>query len=148
MKTFILVFSCLISFVAFWYGLKLVKLYLKVKSWQKTNVTIISKAVVLKQLSSSSRARFKIQAEYSYKFNAETFKNNKVFLVDLLKGEKGFLQSAAEKFVSKMPNEIEAYVNPQNPQESVLYCDGIVLYTVVLLMSPFSLLIGLANYMN
>ena len=130
MKIFVLVFSCLISFVAFWYGLKLIRLYLRVKKWDKIKANITQKSIVKKTLSSASRAPYKLSVDYSYLYNLQKHSGNKVFLVELLKGEKGFLYKAAEKFLEKINPETEIYVNPQKPEESVMYCDGIILYVL------------------
>jgi hypothetical protein len=117
-----------------------------VKGWDKTFATITQKSVVKKTLSSASRAAYKLSIDYSYQYNLQKYNGNKIFLVDLLKGEKGFLYKAGEKFLEKIKIEEEIYVNPNNPEESVMYCDGIILYIFVLFMSPMSLLTGLANY--
>lgn len=146
MKVFILVFALLMSFICLWYGIKLIRLWLKVKRWEKITATITQKSVVKKTLSSASRAAYKLSIDYSYLYNLQKYNGNKIFLVDLLKGEKGFLYKAGEKFLEKIKPEEEIYVNPNNPEESVMYCDGIALYIFVLFMSLMSLLIGLANY--
>ena len=148
MKIFILVFCIVIAFAAFWYGTKLIKLYLKVKRWQKTTAKILKKEVVKKTLSSASRARYKPSIEYSYFYDLKEYKGERIFLVEFLKGERGFLYSAAEKFLAKINPETEIYVNPENPEESVIFCDGIFLYVMMYVMGFMSLLVGLTNYIS
>lgn len=148
MKIFILVFSCVISFACFWAGNKLVKLWLKVRRWKKTKAEIISKTVEERKQASASRAGYKVSLIYIYKFNNLEYRGNKTFLVELLKGERGFLKSAAEKFISKLNTQTEVYVNPENPEEAVMFCDGILLYAFTLLMAPLSLLLGILNFLN
>lgn len=146
MKIFVLIFSSLISFISFWYGLKLFRLYLRVSRWDKITATVIKKAIVKKTLSAASRAPYKLSVEYSYLYNLQKHKGNKVFLIELLGGEKGFLYNAAKKILEKINPETEIYVNPNSPEESVVFCDGIILYLFVLLLSPLSLLVGLGTY--
>ncbi len=148
MKIFILIFCCVITLAAFWYGTKLIKLYLKVKNWQRTTAKVLKKEVVKRKIVSGSRAQFKPSINYSYFFDLKEYKGERIFLVEFLKGEKGFMHSAAEKFLAKTDPEVEIYVNPQNPEESVMFCDGFFLYIMMYVMGFMSLLIGLANYIS
>ena len=146
MKFFTLIFSLVIALLAFWYGIKLIKLYLRVKKWERVKATVIQRSVVKRKLSSASRAGYKPSIDYSYTYNLKTFTGNKIFLVELIKGERGFLQHAAEKWLEKIKPEIEIYVDPNNPNEAVMFCEGIALYVFVLIMGVMSLLIGIGNY--
>ena len=145
MSIFILIVCGIISCACFWYGTKLIKLYLKVKRWEKITATVIKKEVLLRALSSASRAGYKPSVQYSYSYNLADYIGNKVFLIELIKGERGFLKRAAEKFLEKINPEIEIHVNPENPADSVIYCDGLFLYISILVMGVMSFLIGLGN---
>lgn len=146
MKIFILIFCLVIAFGAFWYGVKLIKLYLRVKKWDKVKATITQKSVVQRKQTAASRAGYKPSIDYSYTYNSKIYNGNKIFLVELINGERGFLQRAAEKWISKIKTEIEIYVDPKNPENAVMFCEGVVLYIFVLLMGIMSLLIGLLNF--
>jgi hypothetical protein len=146
MKILILVFCCLLSLASFWYGVKLIRLYFRVKKWERVKATVIRKVATPRTQSSASRAGFKASVDYTYTFNLKEYAGNKVFLIELVKGERGFLQSAAEKFLEKIKPEIEIYVNPESPEEAVVYCDGIILYLGMLVMGIMSLFIGLINF--
>lgn len=146
MKIFTLVFCLVIAFGAFWYGVKLIKLYLRVKKWDRIKATITQRSVVERKQTSASRAGFKPSVDYSYSYNSKTYTGNKIFLVELIKGERGFLKTAAERFLNKIPNEVLIYVNPKKPEEAVIYCDGVKLYIIVLIIGLMSLLTGLLNY--
>lgn len=148
MKIFILIFCGVIALVGFWYGTKLIRLYLKVRRWKKTPAHILKKEVVKRKLASAARAGYKPSIEYSYFYDLKEYKGEKVFLVELIKGEKGFMYSAAEKFIKKINPETEIYVNPKNPEESVMFCDGIFMYFMMLVMGFMSLLVGLVNYIS
>ncbi|MBP7809375.1 MAG: DUF3592 domain-containing protein [Bacteroidia bacterium] len=146
MKILVLIFCCLLSLASFWYGVKLIRLYFRVKKWERIKAKVIRKAATERKQSSASRAGYKASVDYTYNFNSKEFAGNKVFLIELVKGERGFIQRAAEKFLEKIKPEIEIYVNPKNPEEAVIYCDGIILYFGILLMGMMSLIIGFANY--
>ena len=146
MKVFVLIFSLVIAAVAIFYGIKMLRLFMKVSKWNKATAKVLSKAVVPKKLASGSRANKRVVMEYSYLISNKEYKNNKVFLVELINGERGFLPSAGEKFLEKVKDEIEIHVNPKNSEESVIYCDGLVMYIVVILMGPLSLIMGAINY--
>ncbi len=148
MKIFTLIFCLVIAFVAFWYSTKLIRLYLRVKRWERVKATITQRSVVKRTLASASRASFKPSVDYSYTYNSKTYNGNKIFLVELIKGERGFLESAAQKFLDKIEPEVLLYLNPQNPEEAVIYCDGITLYFIALAMGFLSLLIGISNYFS
>lgn len=148
MSIFILIFCGIISFGCFWYGSILIRLYFRVRSWEKITARVIKKEVLLRSQSSVSRASYKPGIEYSYTYNLADYKGNKVFLIELIKGERGFLKSAAEKFLKKINPEIEIYINPRKPEDSVIFCDGIILYFGIIIMGIMSLLIGLVNYFN
>jgi len=148
MKIFILVFCCLIAFAAFWYGIKLIRLYFRVKNWDRVIAKIIKKEVVKRKTASASRAGYKPAIEYSYLVNLKEYHGNRVFLVELMKGERGFLQVAAERFLEKIKPEAEIYVDPERPEQAVLFCDGLMLYILVLLMGIMSLLLGIANFIS
>jgi len=135
MKIFTLVFCCLIAVVAFWSGIKLIKLYLKVKKWNRVWATVTRKSVVKRVRSSASRAGFKPAVEYSYKVNLKEYSGNNIFLVELINGERGFLYKAAEKFLEKIKPEIEIYVNPEKPEESVIFFNVIAFYIFVLTLN-------------
>jgi hypothetical protein len=146
MKLFILIFCLVISFGAFWYGVKLIKLYLRVKKWERIKATILQKSVVKRKQAAASRAGYKPDIDYTYTYNSKIYKGNKIFLVELINGERGFLQHAAEKWLKKIEPEVEIYVDPHNPEQAVMFCEGINLYIFVLVMGLTSLFIGLLNF--
>ncbi len=126
----------------------MIRLYLKVKSWHKTTAQILKKEVIKRKLASASRAQYKPSIDYSYFYDLKEYNGNRIFLVEFLKGEKGFFHSDAEKFLSKINSETEIYVDPENPEESVMFADGIFMYIMMLVMGVMSLLIGLVNYIS
>ena len=148
MKLFTLIFCCIISFTAFWYGIKLIKLYLRVRKWEHIKATITHKSVVKRKLASASRAGFKPSIDYTYTVNGIEYAGNRIFLAEILNGERGFLKQAAEKYIEKVKPEMEIYVDPENPEEAVMNCDGITMYVAALIMGLLSLLIGVGNFLS
>ena len=102
MKIFTLVFCLVIAFGAFWYGVKLIKLYLRVKKWVKVRATVTKKIVVQRKQAAASRAGYKPSIDYSYTYNSKTYNGHKIFLVEIINGERGFMQHAAEKWIAKI----------------------------------------------
>ncbi len=148
MNWVIIIFSLVIGFSSLFYGIKLFRLYLKIKSWTKTHAKVISKSVQLKRLAQSGRASKIVVIEYQYEVDSQMYQSNRVFLVEFLKGEKGFLQSSAEKFLLTIGNEITVYVDPKDPKESVIYCDGLLMYLFVMAFGSITLLIGIFKFFS
>lgn len=146
MNWFILGFSLLMAALCFYYGIKLGRLHARVRQWARAQAQITQKSVGTFRSSGSGRANHTIKASYGFSVNGINHTGDKVFLVQLIGGNKGFTKPAAERFLAKIPNEIEIYYNPQNPGESVMYCDGRSMYILVFLFGFLSLLLGLAQF--
>ena len=146
MKIFTLIFCLAIAFGAFWYGVKLIKLYLRVKKWDRVKATVIQKSVVERKQAAASRAGYKPSIDYSYTYNSKPYTGHKIFLVEVINGERGFMKHAAEKWLKKINPDITIYVDPNDPANAVMFCEGITLYIFVLVMGLMSLLIGLLNF--
>ena len=74
MNYFTFIFSLIISLVAFWFSLKFIRLYFKVKRWSRVMATIISKEVILHPKTSSPRSPYGLKVEYAYQVNNIAFK--------------------------------------------------------------------------
>jgi hypothetical protein len=139
------IFSLIISLVAFWFSIKFIRLYFKVKRWNRVMATIISKEVILHLKSSSPRSPYGLKVEYVYQVNHIVFTGQKVDLIELEGGQTNHMKSTAEKRLTKIDNAALIYINPMDPKQAVMYCEGIGLYIFVFCMAIFSLLIGLIN---
>jgi hypothetical protein len=140
-KMAVALFSLLISFVALWFGFKLVKSYITVKNWDKTEATVLSKKVA-KHERSSTKGLYGVKVDYTYIFNNQKYTNNKVYLVELSGGQVNQYQSNAQEIVDKLQDKIMVYVNPDHPEQSVIFCEGILLYGFVIIMGLFAFLYG------
>ncbi|MGZ3885310.1 MAG: DUF3592 domain-containing protein [Bacteroidia bacterium] len=132
MQWVILIFCLVIGSCSFYFGIKLWRLYKSVRRWPKVNAKVLSKAVVPRRLASGSRASRTINITYEYLFEGQVYKNNTVFIAELLKGEKGFMPDAAQKFLDKIGDTAEVLVDPESPDRSVMYSDGAVMYMLMI----------------
>jgi len=146
MKVFILIFSIVIALVCFWAGFKMIALYVKVKkNWVTPEASVLSKKVE-KLVRSSSRASHAVRVEYQYEYQSKKYTGNKVYLAELLNGQVDQMEADAQKVVDKLPEKITVYVNPENPEQSVIYCSGIGWYVLIVVMGFVSLLVGIAKF--
>lgn len=149
MKIFILVFCLILGLISFYFAIKMLRLYSRVKKWARVNARITSKKVSPKRLSNASRgAAFRMDVNYEYTYNGIKYTGDKIFLVDLLNGERGFTQKGAQKELDKLPIEIEIYCNPENPERSVMNADGLGIYIFMVVFGFFAPLVGLMQYVS
>jgi hypothetical protein len=135
----------MISAVAFWFSIKFISLYLKVKKWNRVKATIISKEIFLHPKVSSSRSPYGIKVNYTYQVDNSTYKGCKMYLVELAGGQTNHMKSTAESKLNKIEDTMSIYVNPKDSTQSVMYCEGIGLYLFMFFMGIISLLIGLSK---
>ena len=145
MNYFTCVFAFIISIVAFWFSIKFMRLYFKVKRWNRVNATVLSKEIFLHPKVSSSRSPYGIKVNYTYQVENLTYNGSKVYLVELAGGQANHMKSTAEHKINKMDDTMSVYVNPTDPTQSVMYCEGIGLYTLVFFMAFIAFLIGLSK---
>ena len=69
-------------------------------------------------------------------------------MVELINGQANHLKKSAEKKISKIKDTVNVFVNPENANESVLFCSGAGLSIFVLFMGAFSILFGLTTIFN
>lgn len=143
MNYVIFTFSLIIALACFWFSLKMIRLYIKVKRWNKVEAAILSKEMFIHPKYSSTRTPYGLKVEYSYLINNQECKGNKVYLVELMGGHANHMKKDAENRLEKIAPTMSIFVNPNNIQESVMYCKGIGLYIFVLFMGFLSILIGL-----
>jgi hypothetical protein len=146
MHWIIFIFCTVIGFVSLYYGIKLLRLYRTVVRWARSKATVLKKTVIPKRLSSGSRASHTVLIEYQYTYNGQPYTNNKIFLVEFLNGEKGFSKKAAEKFLERLEEKINIHVDPNNPNRSVIFCDGLLLYLFMIATGFIMILSGLVSF--
>jgi len=139
------IFALVISVGCFWASYRLIGLYFRVKRWKRVEAQILSKEVFYDASimgGSSAGSKYTIKAEYQYTFEGKAYTNNQIMLVELLKGRFATLEWQAKKLSERITNPIQIYVNPRKPQESVVFCEGIMLYLLVALLGFVAFLIG------
>lgn len=148
MRYFVLIFAFVIGFFATWASQRLVRLYFKVGGWEKVKAKVLSKEVVLKKQSTSKGTPYKIVVRYSYRYNNKDYQGDKFHLSELVGGFNSYMKSDADKRLAEIQNEVEIYVNPNDPSQSVMERGGIFLYVVMLIMALFSFLIGFGYFFD
>jgi hypothetical protein len=142
------IFCFLISFAGFWFSIKLIRWYMKVKRWTKTEAIVVSKKIEKHAKYSSARSPYAVRVNYQYTFNQQIYQNSKVYLVELINGQVNHIESAAKKTLDTIKEKLEVFVNPNNPQQSVVFCKGIALYVFVFVTAIMTFLMGLSNLMS
>jgi hypothetical protein len=148
MNYFTPIFAIFISIFCFWFSIKFIRLYLKVKRWTRINAKIISKEIFIHPKFSSSRSPYGIKATYTYVLNAHTYTGHAVYLAELSKGQVNHMKQTAEHKLQKLENNPLIYVDPADPRHSVIYCDGARLYVFVFIMGLFALIYGMSGLLS
>jgi hypothetical protein len=124
---------------------KFLKIYVKVKKWDRVTAKVISKKVELHKKYSNARSPYAVCVEYTYTYNIKDYTNHTVYLAELLNGQVNHMESSAKKVLNKIEDTPLIYVDPKNPENSVLFCNGLGLYILIAIMGLLSLLIGLSK---
>lgn len=74
---------------------------------------------------STSRTPYGLKAEYSYQVHQQMCTGHKMY------GQVNHTKSDAEARLQSIQKTMRIYVNPENPQEAVSFCEGIGLYVLV-----------------
>lgn len=145
MNYFTFIFAIIISIACFWMSFKMIKLYLKVKNWDRVSANIVSKEIIVHPKYSTTRTPYGLKAEYSYRINQVDYSGHMIYLVELAGGQANHMKSDAENRLNKIEKTMVIYVNPDDPKQSVIYCKGIGLYIFIFCMGILSLLFGLGS---
>lgn len=145
MNYFTFIFAILIGAACFWMSFKMIKLYLKVKNWDRVPANVISKEIVIHPKYSTTRTPYGLKAEYTYHIKNVAYTGHMIYLVELVAGQANHIKSDAENRLHKIEKTIQIFVNPNDPKQSVMYCEGISLYVFIFCMGVLSFLIALAS---
>ena len=138
------IFAAVIGLAALWFSIKFIRLYFKVIKLNKVNATVTSKEIFLNPKVSSSRSPYGLKVNYKYQIGNSTYTGNKLYLVELIGGQANHMKSVAENKLNQIADKETVYVNPIDPTQSVMYCNGIGLYIFVFCMGIMALLIGVS----
>jgi hypothetical protein len=145
MNYFTPIFAIIIGILCLWMSIRLIRLYLKVKKWDRVPAEIKIKEMFLHPKYSTTRSPYGLKVEYNYKVNDHLYSGNKVYLAELIKGQANHTKALAEKKLQQLEDEPMIFVDPQNPENSVIYCEGIGLYVFIFLMGMFAFLFALGS---
>lgn len=141
------IFAVVISISAFWFSIKFIRLYFKVKKWNRVTANVISKEIIIHPKYSTSRTPFGLKVDYLYQIQNINYTSHHVYLIELRGGQANHMKSDAENRLNKIDKTMSVYVNPNDPTQSVMYCEGIGLYIFVFCMGIVASLVGLSNLM-
>ena len=142
------IFAFIIALLCFWMSAKLIRLYLRVRKWDRVNATLISKEVILYLKYSTPKAPYGLKAEYAYKVGGVDTIGHTLYLAELAGGQVNMMKSDAEKRLSKLEQSLSIFVNPKDSKQSVVYCEGIGLYIFIFCMGLLSCLIGIGALLS
>lgn len=144
----IALFCFTLSVGCFWFSIKFMSMYFKVKKWDTITAKIISKKIEIHKKISTSRSPYAVKVDYTYIFKDHEYQNSTVYITELLGGQTNHMESSAQKVIDNLPEKTPIYVNPYNPKQSVIFCDGLWLYIIVFIMALIAFLIGLSNFID
>lgn len=142
MEYFTFVFALIIGIVCVWMSLKFIKIYLITKEWNTVQAKVLFKELVLNEQISNSKTPYKLKIEYTYQHNNMDYRGTKVDLIECFGGFKTYRKLEGDKRIARIKDDVPVYVNPKDPSQAVMYRDGIILYSFVLIMGIFSILLG------
>jgi hypothetical protein len=142
MDYFTAVFALVISIACFWFSRKITRLYLKVSRWSRVPAAITSKEIFVHPKNSASRAPYGLKVTYIYTLG-NTYTGLLLDLIELAGGQTNHMKAQAEKRANELPSSLLVYVDPSDPQRSVVHCKGVGLYVIVFFIGLLSLLIGI-----
>lgn len=145
MNYFTLIFSLLIAAVCFFISFKMIKLYLQVKKWSRVKAKVISKEMFIHTKYSASRSPYGLKTEYHYTVNETEYSGHLIYLAELAGGQANHMKSVAENKLKKIESIMTIFVNPADPKQSVMFCEGIGLYVFIFCMGFISLLLGVSS---
>ncbi|MES2513989.1 MAG: DUF3592 domain-containing protein [Bacteroidota bacterium] len=141
------IFATVIGLAAIWFSIKFIRLYLKVRKWNRISATVTSKELFIHPKYSTSRSPYGLKVEYNYQINNSMYTGNKVYLLELIGGQTNHMKKTAESTLNKIDQTMSVYVNPTDPTQSVMFCEGVGLYAFVFCMGIIALLIGVSKIM-
>jgi hypothetical protein len=143
MNIFVFVFSVLIAAGCFWFSIKMIRLYFRVKKWNRTSATVLSKEIIHHTKRSTSRTPYGFKVNYTYNVNGLPYTSDKVYLVELIGGQANHMSGEAERRLEKIKDTMTVWVDPRDPSRAVMYFDGIGLYVLVFCLGFVVLFVGL-----
>lgn len=142
MEYFTFVFALIIGIVCVWMSLKFIKIYLITKDWNTAPAKVLAKELVLNEQGYSVRTPYRLKIEYAYQYNNIDYRSTKLDLIELSGGYSACRKKEGDKRIARIKDDVSVYVNPKDPSQAVMYRDGIILYSFVLIMGIFSILLG------
>jgi hypothetical protein len=147
------IFALLMSVVAFYVCYKGTSTYYAVKKWNIVNAKVVRNEVKLNEHPRRAWLNYHLFVDYVYTFSGKEYKGSLLFHEELYSGtdkelnshKYQFSKKGAEEYSNKIKNNMDVYVNPNNPTQAIMFTGYITLYYFGYVMSLFALLIGIYN---
>jgi Protein of unknown function (DUF3592) len=128
------------------YNNETIKLYYKVKQWERVEAAVVLKNKEINPHSTSVVSpSYIIRVQYDYKYNNIVYRGDKYSFQELLNGKK-ISKSIRKVDIDRYWNEIKdkmiIYVNKDNPKESVMTCEDIWFYYLIYGLATIALFFG------
>jgi hypothetical protein len=137
---FTAIFALVIGVASLWMGYTMIKSYLHIKNWERTEAKVLSKKV------ENQRGYYAVKVEYKYFFDSIDYIGNTVHAIEFSGGKSQYrYKKGADQVVTKIGEKIIVYVNPDKPSQSFIFRPGIILSVFVVLMGFFALLYGITG---
>jgi hypothetical protein len=140
------IFSTIIGAACTLASIKMLRLYFKVKSWNLVPAKVILKEKFLHPKFSTSRSPYGLKAEYEYSFNNIKYTGNKIYLAELIGGQSNHMAKQADARLEKIHSTMNVFVNPVDPQQSVMFCEGGFLYVFLFCMGIIAFSVGIIAF--
>lgn len=124
------------------YNSKTVNLYNSVKKWQRIEAKVLNKSKEINKNSASIvNPSIIYKVEYEFAINGINYKGNNLMLTDLKENSHNSMKAVdAERMDNRINETMLIYVNTNNPNESVMFCDDIIMhYVMMLIITLFSI---------
>lgn len=145
MTYFTFIFAFLITGITYWASISLIRIYIKVRNWQKVDARVLSKKVEMRKKRSNSGTAIYIPViEYSYVINGTNYNGSKVYLEELLGGARSAREHQVEAKLKTIGEQFPVFVNSAHPTQSVMFRDGIGIYVFIMFLGTISFLVGIS----
>ena len=146
MDIFTGIFALFIGALSIWMSIKFLRTYFKVKQWNRVDAKVTEKEIVLQEEYSNTRRPCKLKVKYRYNVDGSELIGSKVYLAEVIGGRSSHMRSDAERRIKKIDDNMLIHVDPADPKNSVIFCDGAGLFFFTLCTGFFAILFGISKF--
>ncbi len=94
---------------------------------------------------STSRSPYGIKVNYTYQYKNTEHAGHMIYLSELINAQSNHMKSSAENRLDKIKDIMPVYVNPSDPKQAVMFCEGIGFSVFIFCLGLLSLLIAISK---